>query len=305
MASTSSKGLTIGIVAFAIAAVIFAVSKKMGTPAETAPAATEQAAVSAPATSGPASDTVAAPAATESAAAPAATETGETKPAEGEKSAPSALEKVAAEGAAEQAEEAKAADEGTADSLLAAPAALEIDIKQALEERVMGDPNATITMFEYASLTCPHCARFANDILPKVKASLIDTGKLKLVYRDYPLDTYAMKAAMMARCAEPEKYFDLIEVIFRNQERWAKSEDPLEALMQLGSFAGMTKPFINSCMKNAELENSILVRVQEAQTKYKLNATPTFVFENGKETLSGDLNPEDFEAMVNKLTKEK
>ncbi|MEZ0261030.1 MAG: thioredoxin domain-containing protein [Alphaproteobacteria bacterium] len=305
MASTSSKGLTIGIVAFAIAAVIFAVSKKMQTPAETPPATTEQAAVSAPATPGtgteaPAADTVAAPAATETSAA--------TETAEGEKTAPDAVAKVAAEGAATEAPAETGTETATTpedESLLAPPAALEIDIKQALEERVMGDPNATITMIEYASLTCPHCARFANEILPKVKASLIDTGKLKLIYRDYPLDTYAMKAAMMARCADPEKYFDLIEVIFRNQERWAKNEDPLEALTQLGSFAGMTKPFINNCMKNAELENSILVRVQEAQTKYKLNATPTFVFENGKETLSGDLNPEDFEAMVNKLTKEK
>lgn len=301
MASTSSKGLTIGIVAFAIAAVIFAVSKKMNPPAETAPATTEQAAVSAPATPGteaPAADTV---------ADPATTETAEAKPAEGEKTAPAGLEKVAAEGAGKDdiAQPANAPAAAEEESLLAPPAALDIDIKQALEERVLGDPNAPVTVIEYASLSCPHCARFANDILPKIKATLIDTGKMKIIYRDYPLDTYAMKAAMMARCADPEKYFDLIEVIFRNQERWAKSEDPLEALMQLGSFAGMTKPYINSCMKNAELENSILVRVQEGQTKYKLNATPTFVFNNGAETLSGDLNPEDFEAMVNKLTKGK
>jgi len=298
MASTSSKGLTIGIVAFAIAAVIFAVSKKMNPPAETPPATTEQAAVSAPATPGtetPAADTTAASPTTE---APTT--------AEGEKTAPAALEKVATEGAGKDdiPQPANApADAAEEESLLAQPAALEIDIKQALEERVMGDPNAPVAVIEYASLSCPHCARFANDILPKIKPTLIDTGKMKIIYRDYPLDTYAMKAAMMARCADPEKYFDLIEVLFRNQERWKANEDPLEALTQLGSFAGMSKPFINACMKNAELENSILVRVQEGQTKYKLSATPTFVFNNGAETLSGDLNPEDFEAMVNKLTK--
>jgi protein-disulfide isomerase len=300
MASSSSKGLTIGIVVlFVVGAIIFAIGKKThNTEAPAAPPA-ETAIVSAPAENVAATETAPA-AASDVALAATASETPAT--AEGEKSAPDAVAKVAAEGTTETATEEPAKGE---ESLLASPASLEIDIKQALEERVMGDENAPVTMIEYASLTCPHCARFANEILPKVKASLIDTGKLKLVYRDYPLDTYAMKAAMMARCAEPEKYFDLIEVIFRNQERWAKNDDPIEALTQLGSFAGMSKPYINACMKNAELENSILVRVQEGQTRYRLSATPTFIFNNGAETLSGDQNPEDFEAVVNKLTKGK
>lgn len=196
-------------------------------------------------------------------------------------------------------EEASSGDSGG--SLLAGPAALEVDIEAAMADRSMGKDDAPVTMIEYASLTCPHCAHFANNLLPEVKRRLIDTGKLKLIFRDYPLDTFAMKAALMARCAEPEKYFDLIEVIFKNQERWAKSQDPVKGLIQLGKLAGMNEDFIKACMANEEMQSGILARVQDAQKNYKLESTPTFIFNNGAEKMSGDKEVKDFEAVVNKL----
>jgi protein-disulfide isomerase len=188
-------------------------------------------------------------------------------------------------------------------SLLAPSAALEVDMDNALAERAMGDPDAPVVMIEYASMTCPHCARFHNEILPKVKASLIDTGKLRLVFRDYPLDTHALRAAMMARCTDRANYFNLVEVIFKNQDRWVKSADPLAGLKQLGALAGMDSSYIESCIKNPQLEQFILSGMQDAQRKYKIKATPTFVFNNDAEQLSGDQNPEDFENMVQKLLK--
>lgn len=205
----------------------------------------------------------------------------------------------------EAAAETKAAPAVTdsGGSLLSPSASLYVDMDNALAERTMGDPDAPVTVIEYASMTCPHCARFSNQILPTVKAQLIDTGKLRLVYRDYPLDTHALKASMMARCTDRSKYFNLIEVIFKNQERWVKSSDPLTNLKQLGALAGMEGAYIDSCLANKQLEQHILAGMQDAQRKYKINATPTFIFNSGAETLSGDQDPEDFAKIVDKLIK--
>lgn len=215
---------------------------------------------------------------------------------------PAATDKAAAEApAVEETEDAKPIVLDSNGSLLNPSASLVIDMDNALAERTMGDPDAPVTVIEYASMTCPHCARFSNDILPKVKQQLIDTGRLRLVFRDYPLDTHALKAAMMARCTDRSKYFNLVEVIFKNQKRWVASTDPLSNLKQLGALAGMDSAYIDSCLANDELQKFILNRMQDARRKYKVEATPTFIFNNGAETLSGDQNPEDFLRIVNKL----
>lgn len=202
-----------------------------------------------------------------------------------------------------EVEDAKPIVLDSSGSLLNPSASLNIDMDNALAERTMGDPDAPVTVIEYASLTCPHCARFSNEILPKVKEQLIDTGRLRLVFRDYPLDTHALKAAMMARCADRSKYFNLVEVIFKNQKRWVSSTDPLSNLKQLGALAGMDSAYIDNCLANSQLQQFILSRMQDARRKYKVEATPTFIFNNGAETLSGDQNPEDFLRIVNKLEK--
>ncbi len=190
-------------------------------------------------------------------------------------------------------------------SLLSNSAATDVDMTNALAERELGDPDAPITIIEYASMTCPHCARFSNDQFAGVKAAFIDTGKVHYIYRDYPLDTTALKAAMMARCADRAKYFDLVEVIFKNQERWIKSSDPIAGLKQLGALAGMDESYITSCMNNAELQTELLRRMQDGTAKYKVNATPTFVFNNGAEFLSGDQTVADFQKVIDKLSASK
>lgn len=205
------------------------------------------------------------------------------------------------------AEEAKApaVKTETSKSLLAAPAALKIDIAAAMADRVLGNEKAPVEIIEYASMTCSHCAHFANKILPDVKKRLIETGKARLVYRDFPLDQTALKAAMMARCLPADKYYSMVEVIFSNQERWIKNKDPLEGLAQLGTLAGMDVDMFKSCTTNTELETAILKGVQDGQNKYKMKSTPTFVFNNGAETFNGAQAVEKFEETVNKLTKGK
>lgn len=188
------------------------------------------------------------------------------------------------------------------ESLLAAPAGIDIDAPKAMEDRVLGNADAPVTIIEYASMTCSHCAHFHNTILADVKKELIDTGKAKLIFRDFPLDQFAMKAAMMSRCADHGKYFDLTEVIFKNQERWIKSEDPLKSLEQLGTLAGMDVDYINACVNSAELEHGLLAKVQDAQSKYNIKSTPTFIFNDGAEQFSGAQDVSKFVEIVNKLS---
>ena len=102
--------------------------------------------------------------------------------------------------------------------------------EEALKERVLGQANAPVTIIEYSSLSCPHCAQFHNNVLPKLKKNYIDTGKVKLVYRDFPLGGPAYIAAMMARCAKPDRYFQFLDVLFRDQANWARSHRRLGRL---------------------------------------------------------------------------
>jgi len=187
----------------------------------------------------------------------------------------------------------------------AAAPAMAIDVAAVMKDRVLGDAKAPVEIIEYASMTCSHCAHFSTAFFPDVKKRLIDTGKARFILRDFPLDQFALKAAMMARCIQADRYYSLAEVVFSNQERWTKNKDPLAGLAQLGALAGMDAESFNACTKNSELETAILNSVQEAQSKYKIRSTPAFIFNNGAETLSGAQPVEKFEALVDKLTKGK
>lgn len=189
-------------------------------------------------------------------------------------------------------------------SLIAAPTAA-LDVKAAMADRVMGNVDAPVTIIEYASMTCPHCAHFTTTIFPDFKKRLIDTGKVKYIFRDFPLDGTALKASMMLRCIADDKFFNLMEVVFSNQERWIAAKDPLEALAQLGALAGMDEAQFKSCTANAELETALLGSVQDAQNKYHIKSTPTFIFNNGADQLSGAVDVDKFEEITTKLTQGK
>ena len=149
------------------------------------------------------------------------------------------------------------------------------------DDRILGKPDAPVTIFEYASLTCPHCADFEKEILPKIKADWIDTGKAKLVFRDFPLDGSALKAAMVARCAPPERFYGFIDVLFAQQRSWAAGGDPAPMLERLAKLGGMGPDKFDACMKDDALQNKILASRLAAANDYKVESTPTF-FINGK-----------------------
>ncbi|MEZ5933104.1 MAG: DsbA family protein [Alphaproteobacteria bacterium] len=151
----------------------------------------------------------------------------------------------------------------------------------AMSEKVLGDTNAEITIIEYASLTCPHCAQFHEEILPKIKAEYIETGKAKLVYRDFPLDQTALKASLLARCAPDEQFFTFIDALFSQQPMWAKSEDPDEALANLGMLGGVSREKFAACASNEELTDYVLQVRLDGQNEFAVDSTPTVIV-NGK-----------------------
>lgn len=175
----------------------------------------------------------------------------------------------------------------------------------ALKELPLGKPDAPVKIYEYASLSCSHCAHFATTVLPEVKKQLLDTGKAVLIYRDFPLDQFAVKAAQVAHCVPDAQYYNMLEVLFSNQARWTGAKEPLDALQQLASLAGLDAAAFKACTENKALETAILERMKAGQDKFGINSTPTFIFNDGAEKLVGAQDVTQFNAIVDKLSKGK
>lgn len=185
-------------------------------------------------------------------------------------------------------------------ALVAPPAPEEKQVEQATpesadgivwQERFLGDANAPVTIYEYASLTCGHCAAFHELVLPHVKTELIETGKARLVYRDFPLNAGAVKAATLARCMPEQRYFPFISSLFQTQKAWAFSDDVEGGLIKLAGLAGLDETRARACMNHEALELKTIELMREAQVKYRVNSTPSFVFYNDKGAPMQDYKP--------------
>ena len=163
-----------------------------------------------------------------------------------------------------------------------------VDEKTVINVSILGDPNAPNILVEYASLSCVHCANFHNKKLPDIKEKLINTGKLKYIYKDFPLDLPAMLASMVARCYEGEQFYSILNSLFINQKKWVTASNNKEELFksfyQILKQHGVTKEKINFCAAenkvNKKKWDSILSSRLEAQ-KLGINSTPSFIL-NGK-----------------------
>jgi protein-disulfide isomerase len=152
------------------------------------------------------------------------------------------------------------------------------------DDRILGKPDAPITIVEYASLTCPHCAHFQGEVLPEIKKQWIDTGKAKLVLRDFPLDEEALRAAMIARCAPPARYYAFADTFFAAQDKWVRERDYQGALAKLARLGGMGKEEFDACLRNKQLEDSIVESRFVASKTLDVNSTPTFFINGNKFT---------------------
>jgi protein-disulfide isomerase len=161
------------------------------------------------------------------------------------------------------------------------------------DEHVLGDPDAPITIIEYSSLTCPHCASFHNDTLPTLKDEWIETGKAKLVYRHYPLDRLALAGALVANCFEGDRFFAVMDMLFAQQRQWSRSDNPGQALQRIASQAGMDTETFNQCISDQQEAKKILDRQQAGRDQADIQSTPTFLIDGEK--LEGAKPYADFE----------
>lgn len=183
-----------------------------------------------------------------------------------------------------------------ADSAPSAPAAKAAPApagQPVYREFIQGNPKAKVTVIEYASLTCGHCKAFQDTTYPELKKAYIDTGKIRFVYRDYPLDGLAAAGALLARCAPGDKGKVMIDLMFKNQQEWVRSPAPIEPLRGYAQLAGMSSADVDACLKNEGIMNKIREVMDTAATVYKVQSTPTFFI--NEEKLEG-VQP--FEAMA-------
>lgn len=173
----------------------------------------------------------------------------------------------------------------------------------SLPDMALGPKDAAVTITEYASMTCPHCARFAEDVFPKIKTEYIDTNKIRYVFREFPLDIKAAAGAMLARCIAKDdagKYFAVIDTLFKSQDTWTGAKTT-ESLKLIGKQTGLTGDEVESCLKDQALLDKIAADQKYANEVLKVNSTPTF-FING-DILKGEIAFEDFKKKIDPLLK--
>jgi protein-disulfide isomerase len=167
-----------------------------------------------------------------------------------------------------------------------------------LGEKALGREDAPVTLIEYASMTCSHCAQFANTTYPTMKTKYIDTGKVRYILREFPLDSLAAGAVMLARCAPNDGYFPLVELMFEHQRDWAFVEKPLDALFALVRQAGFTQESFRACLGNQQILDGIS-EVRNRGAEFGVESTPTF-FINGQKH-AGELTIEELDKLIEPL----
>jgi protein-disulfide isomerase len=168
----------------------------------------------------------------------------------------------------------------------------------ALPDKTIGNADAPVTIVEYASMTCSHCATFHVETLPAIKEKYIDTGKARLVFREFPFDPRAEAGFMLARCAD-DKYFAMVDVLFKQQRTWAAADNAREALLQIARLGGFSQESFEACLTDqALLDNVRAVRLRGAND-FGIDATPTF-FINGNK-YSGALKVDEMSAIIDGL----
>jgi protein-disulfide isomerase len=175
------------------------------------------------------------------------------------------------------------------------------DVMQAgpLGDRSLGDPNAPVTIVEYASFTCPHCATFHNDTLPKLKQKYIETGKVRFIFREFPFDAMATAISMLTRCAPEQRYFPLVDLYFRQQSALMASAKPLDELLATARQAGFTQESFEACLKNQTIYDGVNAVKKHGAEVLGVNSTPTF-FINGRR-ISGNQSIEEMDKLLEPL----
>ena len=173
----------------------------------------------------------------------------------------------------------------------------------SLPDMALGPADAAVSITEYASMTCPHCAAFDTAVFPKIKSEYIDTGKVRYVFREFPLDVKAAAGSMLARCIAKDdsgKYFAVVDLLFKQQNDWAM-KNTAETLGRIGKQAGLSQQAVEACLKDQALLDKIAADQKYASEVLKVDSTPTF-FING-EKIKGEASFEAFDKVIKPLLK--
>ena len=171
----------------------------------------------------------------------------------------------------------------------------------SLPDMALGPADAAVTITEFASMTCPHCAAFNAEVFPKIKSEYIDTGKVRYIFREFPLDIKAAAGSMLSRCianGDAAKYFAVTDLLFRSQNDWVM-KNTTEALNRIGKQAGLSQQQVEACLKDQALLDKIAADQKYASEVLKVDSTPTF-FING-EKMKGESPFEEFQKRINPL----
>jgi protein-disulfide isomerase len=168
----------------------------------------------------------------------------------------------------------------------------------ALPEKVYGQADAPVTIVEYASMTCGHCATFHVSTFPEIKTKYIDTGKARLIMREFPFDPRAEAGFMLARCSQ-DKYFAMIDVLFKQQDTWARVQDARSALLQIARLAGFSQESFEACLTDQQLLLDVRAVKDRGEQDFGVDSTPTF-FINGKK-YAGAMSIGEFSAIIDPL----
>jgi protein-disulfide isomerase len=164
-----------------------------------------------------------------------------------------------------------------------------------LPDKVLGNDDAPVTIVEYASMTCPHCAHFHATTLPELKTKYIDTGKARLIFREFPFDPRAEAGFMLARCSN-DNYFPMIDVLFKQQQNWASVDNAKNALLQISKLAGFSQESFEACLTDQKLLDDVRAVQKRGSEEFKVDSTPTF-FINGN-TYKGALTIAEMSAII-------
>jgi protein-disulfide isomerase len=173
----------------------------------------------------------------------------------------------------------------------------------SLPDMAIGPADAKVTITEFASMTCPHCAAFNAETFPKIKSDYIDTGKVRYIFREFPLDIKAAAGSMLARCIAKDdagKYFAVVDLLFRQQNDWVV-KNTTETLTRIGKQAGLSAPEVEACLKDQSLLDKIAADQKYASEVLKVDSTPTF-FVNG-ERIKGETSIDEFKKKIDPLLK--
>jgi protein-disulfide isomerase len=177
----------------------------------------------------------------------------------------------------------------------------ELAVAGPLGDQILGNSLAPVTCYEYASLTCGHCASFHENGFKVLKEKYIDTGKVKYILRDFPLDPLAAAGFMLSHCAGDGKYYPMVDMLFAQQRTWTQTDKPVDALLSLAKQAGFSQESFETCLKNQTIYEGVNAVRQRGTEKFKVDSTPTFFF-NGRK-VKGSLSPQDLEKIIEPLLK--